>query len=176
MTSPSPMQEKLMLYEIPREPFSQDVHREGAATGEFHSQSLCEFLAWGEGGCSVLATAGVVELEYAVIQKSYGIFDAPCRGTIEIKGNERLDFIERLSTQKLIEMKEGDSLPTFIVNQKGRLVADAIVRHVGNSIWVDADITCIPSLLDHMNAYIVMEDVFIRDCSNEIHWFWVHNH
>ena len=173
MTSPSPIQEKLMSYEIPQEQVSKDIQREGAATGEFHSQSLCEFLAWGEGGCSILATAGVVEIEYAALQKSYGLFDASCRGTIEIKGTEQLEFIERLSTQKLIDMKEGESLPTFIVNQKGRIIADAIVRHVGKSIWVDADITCVQSLLKHMNAYIVMEDVTIRDCTDEVHWLWL---
>ena len=172
MSYPSPLQAKLEAYAPTIEPRHEGIAREGAATGEFQPQLLCEFLPWGDAACEVLATTGIVELEYAAIQKSAGVFDAPCRGTIELRGADRLSFIDRMTTQKLIDLKEGESRLAFVINRKGSIVADVVVRNLKDRVLLDFDITVTEQLCNHFTSYIVMDDVKFEDTTQSSHWLW----
>jgi folate-binding protein YgfZ len=173
MTIPSPLQSKLEQLQVEYEVEHKETQREGAASGQFQPQLLSEFLPWGDGGCNILATVGIVELEYAAIHKSVGVFDAACRGTIELSGKDRLDCMNRLSTQQLLDMKEGESKLTFITSRKGAVLADAIVHAMRDKVLIDVDITAVESLIDHINSYIVMEDVQVTNATGTNHWLWV---
>jgi len=172
VTIPSPIQDTLENFELSIPIHHADVQREGAGVGEFETQILSEFVAWGEQGCFVLATTGIVELEYAALQKGTAIFDASCRGTIELKGTDRLNCINRLSTQQLLDMKEGESRPAFITSRKGGVIADAVIHLLKDKIFIDVDCTVVAQLVDHIKSYIVMEDVEVADVTESTHWLW----
>ena len=172
MTYPSPLQSKLETFTIEIERHHHEARREGAATGEYHPQLLCEFLPWGNTGCDILATTGIVELEYAAIQKSAGLFDAPCRGTVELRGNDRLSFIDRMSTQKLTDLKEGESRLAFVINRKGSIIADVVVRNLQDRVLIDLDISVVEQLCNHFKSYTVMDDVTFEDITERVHWLW----
>ncbi len=172
MTTPSPLQEILEKYEVDFAVQPDGTNREGAAEGQFQTQLLSEFLPWGDGGCFVLATTGIVELEYAAIQKSVAVFDAACRGTIELTGDDRLECINRLTTQQLLEMHEGESKLCFIISRKGCVIADALVHILPDKILVEVDITAVEQVCTHLTSYIVMEDVQIQNTTKSTHWLW----
>jgi len=172
MTSPSPIHDLLAEYELEYNVPNEDSQRSGAATGEFHTQLLSEFISWGDSGCTVLGTTGIVELEYAAIQKNAGIFDAPCRGTIELTGDDRLDFVDRMTTQKLNDMKVDEVRLAFIISRKGTIVADVIVRNLSNRILMDLDLTAVQQVCDHFQSYIVLDDVVIENKTETTHWLW----
>ncbi len=172
MTFPSPLHYKLESYERAIETSDMHEQRVGAAIGSYESKPMTEFLGWGEDGCFVVATTGVVELEYAAIQKASGAFDAPCRGTIELTGPDRLECIGRLTTQKVNEMKEGEALLAFITSRKGTIVADVIVRVCKDAVLLDVDINVVQQLCDHITSYVVMEEVEIVNRTDSIHWIW----
>lgn len=172
MTIPSPLHNTLEHYQTKVSFQSDEGERTGAATGESSSQELAEFLPWGENGCFVLATTGIVELEYAALQKSSGVFDACCRGTIVLTGKDRLDCINRLTTQQLELMKAGESKLAFITSRKGSIIADVIVHALPDAIWIDLDVTVLQQVIDHILAYVVMEDVEVSDITESTHWLW----
>ena len=172
MSYPSPLQSKLESYKPEIGQHHDEASREGAATGEYHSQLLCEFLPWGDSGCEVLATTGIVELEYAAIQKSAGLFDAPCRGTIELRGKDRLSFIDRMTTQKLNDLAVGECRLAFVINRKGSIIADVVVRNLQDRVLLDLDITVTEQLCNHFKSYIVMDDVTFEDTTPSTHWLW----
>jgi folate-binding protein YgfZ len=172
MTFPSPIQELLEHYALDFDNENKQVTREGAATGTFQPKVLTEFLPWGDDGCFVLATTGIVELEYAAIQKTTGLFDAPCRGTVELIGEDRLEFVGRLTTQKVSEMKAGDVKVAFVTSRKGTIVADVVIRVFEERILLDVDVTTVEQLITHLNSYIVMEDVSVKNLTSSVHWFW----
>ena len=172
MTYPSPIQTLLEQYELDIDVVDGACNREGAAKGTYQPMVLTEFLPWGDDGCFVLATTGFVELEYSAIQKSVGIFDASCRGTVELTGEDRLDCIGRMTTQKVESMKAGDALLAFVTSRKGTIIADVIVRVFKDRILLDVDITVASQLVDHLRSYIVMEDVEIENKTSSVHWLW----
>lgn len=173
MTIPSPLQQTLEQYEVEYTVQHEETQREGAATGQFDTQLLCEFLPWGDNGCFVLATTGIVELEYAALQKSAAIFDAACRGTIELTGEDRIECINRLTTQQLLDIKAGESRLAFITSRKGGIIADAIIHILPDKVLVDLDATVVEQVIDHLNSYIVMEDVKVQNCTQSTHWLWI---
>lgn len=173
MTVPSPIHELLTQYEMSWSQPKQPGSRESAATGFMQERLLCEFLPWGEEGCSVLATTGIVELEYAAIRKSVGLFDAPCRGTILLEGEDCLPFIDRMTTQKLSNMTECESRLAFVTDRKGRIIADVIVACDNGRAIIDCDVTVVKSLLEHLEMYVVADDVHITNTTQEEHRLWL---
>ncbi len=169
---PSPLLETLQEYELDIREQQEDVQRDGAAIGQFNAQLLSEFLPWGEDGCTVLATTGIVELEYAALLKSKAIFDASCRGTVELTGDDRAECINRLTTQQLLSLEVGDSALAFVTSRKGHILADCIIHVLAEKIIIDVDITIVEQLCDHLNSYIVMEDVQVQNVSESSHWLW----
>lgn len=173
MTIPSPLQDVLEGYEVQYSVPENSPIRDGSATGKFQPDLLCEFLPWGDAGCFVLATTGIVELEYAALQKNAGIFDAACRGTIELRGEDRLECLNRLVTQQLIDLKVGDSELAFLTSRKGAVIADVIVHVLEGSLLLDIDCTVVAQICDHINSYIVTEDVQVQNITESAHWLWI---
>ncbi len=172
MAFPSPLQAELEAYQITLPKVDEGAERSGAAEGSHQESMLAEFLPWGESGCVVLATAGIVELEYASIQKGSCVFDASCRGTIEVTGEDRVEFMNRISTQQFEKINVGDSTIAFVVNRQGKIISDVVVHVLEERLVIDADIHAIEDLLNHFNEYIVMEDVVVKDCTQTSHWLW----
>ncbi len=172
MAFPSPLQEALESYQISLPEVGDGAERSGAAEGSHQEAMLAEFLPWGETRCIVLATAGIVELEYASIQKGSCVFDACCRGAIEITGEDRVEFMNRISTQQFENLSVGDSTLAFVADRKGKIVGDVIVHIQEHRLMLDVDIHAIEDLLRHFDEYIVMEDVTVTDCTQTTHWLW----
>ncbi len=172
MIAPSPLQETLQQYLIPYDTSTGEIIREGAAAGEYEAKLLSEFIPWGEDGCQVLGTAGSVELEYAAIKKTCGVFDASCRGTIMLRGSDRLDCVNRLTTQKVDTLKNGDSCVAFVTSRKGSIIADVLIHVMEGQVLLSVDITQVNELHDHINSYIVMEEVEVTNCTAKYHWLW----
>lgn len=172
MVFPSPLQEELESYQISLPDVDGGAERSGAAEGSHQEALLAEFLPWGETGSIVLATAGIVELEYASIQKGSCVFDACCRGVIEITGDDRIEFMNRISTQQFENLNIGDSTIAFVADRKGKIVGDVIVHIQETRLLIDVDIHAVEDLLSHFDEYIVMEDVVMKDCTQTTHWLW----
>jgi folate-binding protein YgfZ len=147
--------------------------RENAATGQQTETLLCEFLPWGDCGCTVLATTGSVELEYAAIRKSAGVFDAACRGSISLTGADSLSFAQRMTTQQVSDLEIGASKLAFVVDRKGRIIADVLVVHQESRVLIDCDVTVVASLLEHFEKYIVADDVVVENVTQSEHRLWV---
>ena len=172
MTIPSPLHDCIAKYELAW--CKPELDSRAVSPTEYMSEPfLCEFLPWGDDGCSVLATTGSVELEYAAMRKNVGVFDAGNRGTIYVQGEERLPFIDRMTTQKLSDMNVGESRLAFILDRKGRIVADIIVVCEEERVLIDCDVTTVQSILDHLDMYIVADDVIVLNKTQEEHRIWL---
>lgn len=112
---------------------------------------------------AIVQSFGELELEYAAIRKTCGLFDTPHRGVIEVAGSERLGFLNRMLTQELKNLKPREMRKTFWLNRKGRIDADLRLFETGSSILIDADIHAVKRTLDGLNAFIIADDVTVTD-------------
>src|SRR5262245_1256909 len=83
-------------------------------------------------GIPLVATYGELELEYAAIRKHAALYDQPHRAVIEVTGPDRIDFLNRMITQELKGLSQGEVRRAFWLNRKGRIDADLRVIELGD--------------------------------------------
>jgi len=142
---------------------------EGAAT----RRSSAGWIAWGT-AAEVLAVCDSVETEYAAIRRGAAIFDLPQRGTIEVRGADRIDFLQRMITQDLRALQPGRSVRSFWLNRKGRIEADMLLSAVSDRIIIDLPRAVAASTVASLGAFLFSEDVQIIDASQSLYRIAVH--
>lgn len=120
---------------------------------EFKSPGICKF--------------GDIVNEYAALADGPGLVNRNHRGLIEITGKDRLAWLHNLTTNQVKSLSPGDGNYAFVLNIKGRILFDLNILVQRDSLWLDLDRSFLPVALAHLNKYVIMEDVRIKDQSDE---------
>lgn len=156
------------------------AHRPGAARGSRESHLSVEYLQYGQIGApgaaavAVPATFGEFEAEYAALRSTAGVMDAPHRGVLAITGADRLDFLDRIVTQDLGELKPGTACESFILNRKGRIDGDLLLVELGDRMLVESDLHQMEVIAAALDEHLFTEDVTIQDASSQHHQIAIH--
>jgi len=104
--------------------------------------------------CEVVAAYAEVELEYAAIRSGTALADCPQRGTLVVRGADRVDFVNRLVTQDLKRLADGAAARAFLTNRKGRIDADLVVARLPDALVIDTlahDVAALREALEKMH-------------------------
>lgn len=127
-----------------------------------------------EAGILMVETFGELELEYAALRKSCILLDLPSRGTLEVTGPDCLDFLNRMVTQELKGLSPFHSRSSFWLSRKGRVDAELRITELGDRTLLDLDTHAAERTLSGLAAFIVMENVQIRDITPQSHRMALH--
>ncbi len=155
---------KLTAIDIMRSTIDRsEADRPGAATAAL-AGGAPEYLGWGDGdeACETLATLGCVELEYAAIRSGVGLIDAAQRGVVLVSGRDALDLLDRLLSQKVGELKPGESAAGFLLDRTGRIQSDVLVIRSDRGILLDVDRRDVTVVASAIEAMTFSEDVAAR--------------
>ncbi|MAY73454.1 MAG: hypothetical protein CMJ31_01790 [Phycisphaerae bacterium] len=122
----------------------------------------------------LVETFGAIELEYGAVRKGAALLDQPHRGTIEITGDDRHAFLNNMVTQEIVGIDELSYREAFWLSRKGRIVADLRLLELGDRLLVDLDAHAVAPTIETLSAYVIMEDVAIRDATNDHHRLALH--
>ena len=122
----------------------------------------------------LVETYGDLDLEYASLRKHCILLDQPHRGVLEVTGPDRLDFLNRMLTQDLKGMAPFSVRRAFWLNRKGRIDADLRIIDLPTRTLLEMDAHAIQRTLKGLSAYIVAEDVAIRDITQGTHRLALH--
>ncbi len=125
-------------------------------------------------GVWVVDTFDSLGAEYAALRKACSLLDAPHRGVIEVRGSDRLDFLNRMLTQDLKAPSPGTIRRSFWLNKKGRVDADLRVVNLADRTLLELDVLCAPGTASGLGAYIISEDVTLSDLSEATHRLSLH--
>lgn len=141
-----------------------------------HQLAEASLAAYGpvEAGILVAETFGELELEYAAIRKSCILVDQPQRGVLEITGKDRLDFLNRMVTQELKGLSPFHVRNTFWLNRKGRIDSDPRLIELGSRILADVDVLAAERTIKGLSAFVITEEVAIKDLSEQVHRMALH--
>jgi len=111
----------------------------------------------------LVETFGEYAAEYAAIRKGVGILDAPHRAVIQLTGEDRIDLLHRFLTNEVNGLEPGQSVRGFLLNNKGRILADlrVIVRAEDTLLLLDAADAAI--VAQEFENLLFTEDVQIVD-------------
>ncbi len=141
-----------------------------------HLQAEADLLPYGpiDLAIELVESFGEVDFEYASLRKASALIDQPHRGTIEIVGADRHSFLQSMITNDTKALTPGRSIHAFWLNRKGRIVADLRLTELGDRTLVDLDAHAVDATIESLNAYIITEDVELRDASERLHRLALH--
>jgi folate-binding protein YgfZ len=143
---------------------------------KLHQQAEAALAVYGaaEADVRLVETFGELELEYAALRKSCILLDEPQRGVLELAGPDRLEFLNRMLTQELKGIQPFGVRNSFWLNRKGRIDADLRVIELGARTLLDMDVHAVERTAKGLSAFIITEDVRLRDLTESTHRLALH--
>ncbi len=139
-----------------------------------HFDSLdASFMPYGQ-QAQIVAQFASVEVEYAAIRKAVAMMDCPQRGLLRVTGKDRLDFLHRMLTQDCNTLKPGDVRRAFLLNAKGRIMADLIIMHGETQTLLDVDVHDAGAVAAELDKMLFGEDVQIENLTQTRHRISLH--
>lgn len=133
---------------------------------ELHRRADAEMLPYD--AIDIVSTFGEPQAEYAAIRKAAGLIDLPQRGLVELTGDERHAFLNNLISNQVFDkaakapLTAGRCVYAFLLNLKGRVVADMNVIETGGRTLLEVDARLVPMLANLLDRYVFAEKVTIR--------------
>jgi folate-binding protein YgfZ len=115
-----------------------------------------------------------VPIEYASVRTHAGVFDAAHRATLELTGADRVAFLNRMLTQELKDATPFTQRRAFWLNRKGRIDADLRVILLPERVLLDVDVFAAERARSGLEAFIIADDVAIRDVTAAHHRLSLH--
>jgi folate-binding protein YgfZ len=144
-----------------------------------HQRAHAPTLAYGPAGpdgraVEVVATFGDLGAEYAAIRTGCALIDQPQRAMLELRGAERVEFLNRMITQELKGLTPRTLRRGFWLNLKGRIEADLRILHLADRTLLELDVLAAPGTAASLGKYIITEDVTIADLTDRTHRLSLH--
>lgn len=95
------------------------------------------------------------------------VADLSGRVLLEVTGSDRAAFLHNFTTADVKALQPGSGSEAFLANVKGRIVAFASVYCRSSALWLETRLESAERVVNHLERYIISEDVTIRDRSAE---------
>lgn len=117
-----------------------------------------------------------VEIEYAAIRRGGGaaVLDRPERGMIEVRGSDRLDFLNRMLTQELRAFESGTVRRALWLNRKGRIDADLTLVNLPDRLLMETDVFAVEHTIRTLREFVFAEDIEFADATETTHRLSLH--
>lgn len=110
---------------------------------------------------------------YDALTSGAGLIDLSSRGRIRITGEDRARLLHAMTTNHIQQMKPGDGLYAFFLNAQGRILADVYVLCFDNHFLLDTEPDSRKPIMEHLDRYIIADDVTLEDVTEETFCFGV---
>ena len=105
--------------------------------------------------------------EYWAVRSAAGLIDLTHRGLLQFTGPDRVSFLQGMLSNDLRPLKPFDGQYAAILTQQGKVIADVRLLCSLNSFYLDFWENLKSKILDHLNRYLVADEVEIADRSGE---------
>jgi folate-binding protein YgfZ len=143
-----------------------------------HEEAEAEFQAYGD--IEIVCTFGEPQAEYAAIRKACAMFDAAQRGILKVTGADRIDFLNRFLTNRLADkdgknpIASGQGVYAFLLNNKGRIVADMNILERGDCTLLETDARNAGTLKTTLEKFVFAEKVGFEELAGAKHEIGLH--
>jgi len=100
---------------------------------------------------------------YEALRNTAAWIDLSARGKVRVTGEDRMRLLHAMSTNDVEHLASGSGLYALFLNEKGRILADACIYNLGESLFLDTEAETAAKLRDHLDKYIIADDVYLED-------------
>ena len=105
--------------------------------------------------------------EHKAVRESVGVFDVSHMGEVEVRGKDAFDFVQRLTTNDVSKLAEGDVQYSAMCLKNGGIVDDLLVYNMGDHYMLVINASNIEKDLKWMQEN-VSGDVTLKNISDDI--------
>ena len=105
--------------------------------------------------------------EYTAARSTCGFIDLSHRGLLQLTGPDRLSFLQGMLSNDLRLLKPFEGQYATLLTQQGKVIADIRVLCSLNSFYLDFWENLKHRVIEHLNRYLVADEVEIADRSDE---------
>ena len=103
--------------------------------------------------------------EYLAITGGAAICDASHNGRLKATGADALDLLNRLSTNKVIDLQPGQGAPTILTTDRGRILDLVTVLNTGDHVLLLTSPGAQQPVMEWLDKYTILEDLTVEDIS-----------
>ena len=118
-------------------------------------------------GWMLPAHFGDVQGEYRAVRSAGGLIDFAHRGLVQFTGPDRLSFLQGMLSNDMRVLRPFEGAYATILTQQGKVIADVRVLCAMNSFYLDFWESLKDKIFDHLNRYLIADEVEIADRSQE---------
>jgi tRNA-modifying protein YgfZ len=100
---------------------------------------------------------------YEALRSAAAWIDLSTRGKIRASGEDRARLLHSMCTNHVAGLEAGDGLYAFFLTSQGRILADAYVYNLDETLLLDTEPETSQKLLAHLDKYIIADDVTLED-------------
>lgn len=105
--------------------------------------------------------------EYQAATTAVGIHDASYMGRLRATGEDGLDLLNRMSTNKVVDLAAGEGAVTVLTTDRGRIVDVLGVVNQGNHVILLTSPGRQQAVIEWLDKYTIMEDLTVEDITSE---------
>jgi folate-binding protein YgfZ len=108
---------------------------------------------------------------YETVRSRAGLFDVSDRGKIELTGADAARFLHNLCTNDILNLAVASGCEAFFCTAKAKVVAHTLVYRTPHSFWLDTEAGTATKLMQHLDRYLISEQVELADRTAEFAQF-----
>jgi folate-binding protein YgfZ len=131
--------------------------------GELDAKSTSEYR-----GATTAASFGDPQAEFDALRSGCGVYDLGFRAQISLTGSDRVRWLNGMVTNNIRDLGVDQGVYAFLLNPQGHILGDLYAYNRGDSITVETDQDQVEKILATFDHYIIMDDVEVKNRSEEI--------
>jgi len=117
-------------------------------------------------GVEVPAHYGDSSREYQAVRGGAGLLDLSFRGLLELRGGERLRWLNGQITNDVKDLPAGAGRLAAALTAKGHILSDLAVYGLDASVWIDLGRDRVEAVQSVFDRHIIADDVAVDDASD----------
>ena len=105
--------------------------------------------------------------EYAAATTAAGVHDSSYMGRLKATGEDSLDLLNRMSTNKVVDLGAGEGAVTVLTTDRGRIIDVLGVVNQGGHVMLLTSPGRQQAVIEWLDKYTIMEDLTIEDVTSE---------
>jgi folate-binding protein YgfZ len=101
------------------------------------------------------------------MHEAAGVLVRHDRGRIILRGADRKDYLQGLLSNDILALRSGDWCYATLLTPQGRMISDMRVFDVGELVLMDLESAVTPSVVEHLEKFVITEDVTVENATNK---------